>query len=360
MKSRLNMHSGDARTGLTRRGVLRTAACVGLSATFGRNWAQNSDKNAGRVDVHHHFVAPGPLKPFIARYPTPGKLAMVSYAPERSIEAMDQAGVEIAMLSSPAPFGDDPAEFRDAVAAARGMNDFGAKIVADHKGRFGLFALLPMPQIEASLREIEYAFDVLKADGVGLSTSYGNRWLGDPSFRPVLDELNRRAAVVHVHPAPPCCQTMVPDTDPLTIEYPTDTSRAIWTIIKDSGSASDTAARYSNIRFIWSHAGGTLLGLVGRFLGADSLAENLHRVAAPNSRLYHLRRFYYDTAGSFSPVQMQALKTLVGHRQILFGSDFPVIPVPVMTRGLDGCGFDEGELRDVYRNNALSILPRWK
>jgi predicted TIM-barrel fold metal-dependent hydrolase len=146
----------------------------------------------------------------------------------------------------------------------------------------------------------------------------------------------------------------------LTIEYLTDTSRAIWTMIKDSGSASDVAARYSNIRFIWSHAGGTLLGLVGRFLGADSFAENLQRVAAPNSRLYHLRRFYYDTASSFSPVQMQALKMLVGHGQILFGSDFPMIPVPVMRRGLEGCGFDAGELRDVYRHNALSLLPRGK
>jgi hypothetical protein len=137
--------------------------------------------------------------------------------------------------------------------------------------------------------------------------------LGDPAFRPVLDELNRRGAVVHVHPTPPCCQSLVPDTDPLKIEYNTDTSRAIWTMIKDSGSASDVTARYSKIRFVWSHAGGTLLGLVGRFLGAYSFTENLQGVAAPNSRLYHLRRFYYDTAGSFSPVQMQALKTSHPH-----------------------------------------------
>jgi predicted TIM-barrel fold metal-dependent hydrolase len=327
---------------------------------FGRSGAQSLDKTAGKVDMHHHFFAPGPLKPFMDRYPTPKPI--IAYTPAQSIAAMDQAGVEIALLSSPAPFGDDPALFRDAVTTARGLNEFGARMVSDYKGRFGLFAVLPMPQIEASLHEIEYALAVLKADGVDVRTSYGNHRLGDPAFQPVLDELNRRSAVLHVHPdVAPCCENLIPGTDPMRIEYNTDTSRAIWTMIKDSDSTPSVASRYPNIRFVWSHAGGTLLGLVGRFLiRGESSAEALRHPPKPNSRLYHLRRFYYDTAASYNPVQMQALKMLVGARQIVFGSDFPMAPIPAVTSGLDQCGFDAQELRGVYRDNALSILPRLK
>jgi len=118
------------------------------------------------------------------------------YTPARDIEDMDRDGVAASILSCTSPgvwFG-KPEETR---GLAREMNEFGAKAVLDHKGRLGLFAVLPLPNIEDSLREIEYAFDTLKADGVGLLTSYGNHWLGDGTFRPVFDELNRRRAVVY-------------------------------------------------------------------------------------------------------------------------------------------------------------------
>jgi 6-methylsalicylate decarboxylase len=145
----------------------------------------------------------------------------------------------------------------------------------------------------------------------------------------------------------------------MRIEFNTDTSRAIWTMIKDSDSTPSMASRYPNIRFIWSHAGGTLAGLVGRFLIRDeSSAEALRHPPKPNSRLYHLRRFYYDTAASYNSVQMQAFKMLVGTTQIVFGTDFPMAPIPVVTNGLDQCGFNAQELRAVYRENALSILSR--
>jgi 6-methylsalicylate decarboxylase len=339
---------------MARRAVLG----LGLFSTFSRGFVQTAANGVPKVDLHHHFFDPGPLKPFMSRYPTPKPI--LAYTAAQSIAAMDEAGVETALLSSPVPFGEDPALFRDAVATARKLNEFGAEMVSDRKGRFGLFAVLPLPQIDASLREIDYAFAVLKADGVGVNTSYGNRWLGDPAFQPVLDELNRRTAVVHVHPqVAPCCENLIPDTDPMRIEFNTDTSRAIWTMIKDSDSTPSVASRYPNIRFVWSHAGGTLIGLVGRFLTREkSSAEALRHRPKPNSRLYHLRRFYYDTAASYNPVEMQALKMLVGARQIVFGSDFPMAPIPAVTSGLDQCGFDEQELRQVYRENALSILRR--
>ena len=234
-------------------------------------------------------------------------------------------------------------------------------MVADNSGHFGLFAVLPLPDVEASLREIEYAFDTLHADGVGLITSYGNRWLGDVAFEPVFDELNRRKAVVYTHPVDaPCCHNLLPDTTPLTLEWLTDTSRSIFSLINDGAAPGGTktfvsrATRYADVQFIWSHGGGTLLGAVSRFLGAEM--ANLSAPTAKNTRLYHLRRFFYDTATVANPIQMEPLKHLVGSSQILFGSDFPFVPIAVGEIGLQASGFTEEELRAVYFNNASRLL----
>src|SRR5262245_59456043 len=156
-----------------------------------------------RIDVHHHCASPAFIAEIKARQT--GQHALIEWTPAQSIEEMDRARVQTAMTSVAPPgvwFGDDAA----ARALARECNDYAAKIARDHTGRFGLFAALPLPDIDGSLKEIEYAFDVLKADGVGLMTSVNDRWLGDRAFAPVMDELNRRKAVVYVHPTcPRCC-----------------------------------------------------------------------------------------------------------------------------------------------------------
>jgi predicted TIM-barrel fold metal-dependent hydrolase len=236
------------------------------------------------------------------------------------------------------------------------MNEFAAaKMVSDHKGRFGLFAVLPLPDVEGTLREIEYALDTLKADGVGMLTSYGNAWLGDARFAPVMDELNRRKAVVYTHPTDAaCCQGLLPRVPAQMLEYPMDTTRTITSLI-----VSETATRCPDVRFVFSHAGGTLIGVAGRLLGAEMTAANLTRPAAPNSRLHHLRRFYYDTAGATNPVNMQALKTLTGVSQIVFGTDAPFFDGAPQVQGLQSAGFSAAELRRVERDNALAFLPRF-
>lgn len=290
------------------------------------------------------------------------------YTPEKALEALDKAGAATAILSGGLI---DQVQSRNLVTTetvvrdVREINDYGAKLVSDYKGRFGLFGVLPLPDIDASLREMEHVLGGLKADGVVLRTSYGNKWLGHPSFQPVFDELNRRKAVVYTHPIDaPCCQTLMPGVPGTTIEYNTDTSRAIFSLINDGAGASRTtsmATRYSDVTFIWSHAGGSLLGLVGRFLGAAANGDKLAQAPEKNSKLYHLRRFYYDTAGSANPVEMQALKMLVGVSQIVFGSDFPFGNPPIVSiaEGLETCAFSAAELRSINRDNALRILPRW-
>ena len=140
------------------------------------------------------------------------------------------------------------------------------RLRGDHRGRFGLFAFLPMPDVEASLKEIEYALDVMKADGIGLNTSYGDKWLGDPAFKPVMDELNRRKAIVFVHPlGPECCSTLMPYVPASFTEYPQDTNRTVMSLL-----FSGTFTKTRDVRWIFSHAGAAVPSLAGR---VNSLAK---------------------------------------------------------------------------------------
>ena len=367
--------NGNQLQGCSRRDAIRQLLCLGTLASLAKGaLGAQAPQAIGRIDLHHHFFAPTSLlKRFMATAPAQGPI--VGYTAARALETMDQAGVATAMLSCPVPFGDNPASVRaDARALAREMNEFGARMVAEHKGRFGLFAVLPMADVDDALREIEYVFDTLRADGVGLLTSYGRQWLGDDGFDAVFHELNRRRAVVYSHPVDaPCCHNLLPKTGPQVVEYNTDTSRAIWNVINDGTNpatglpmvAGDVvsptpsrATQYSDITFIWSHAGGSLLGLVGRFLGAGARPESLGRTPPVNSRLHHLRRFYYDTAGSTNPIQMQSLKSLVGASQIVFGSDYPFAPPAATVEGLRNAGFSAEELRAIERENPLRAVPR--
>jgi predicted TIM-barrel fold metal-dependent hydrolase len=348
----------------TRRDLLAGLAGLGAAAVL-----RGQGGNPRAIDCHHHFLSPNYIKTLAQRdghhvqgYTTWFALdGLKNYTPAKDIEAMDREGVATSMLSCTTPgiwFG-DPAETR---RLARDMNEFGARAMSDYKSRFGLFALLPLPIIEDSLKEIEYAFDTLKADGVGLVSSYGNAWLGDPTFRPVFEELNRRKAIVYTHPIDaPCCQDIMPGVGPPTIEYNTDTARTIFSLIQGNAQNSP-ATRYADIRFIFSHGGGTMPSLVERFgIGPpDTIADVLARPAEPNSRLFHLRRFYYDCAQSTNPVQMQGLKTLAGASQIVLGSDYPFGSPGKHLTGVAKCGFSAEELRGIQRENALRILPRFK
>ncbi len=203
-------------------------------------------------------------------------------------------------------------------------------------------------------------------------SSYGDRWLGDPAFQPVFDELNRRKAVVYTHPIDaPCCQDIMPGIDVTTLEYNTDTSRTILSLLTAVGGGRGgrggpaptlPATRYGDIQFIFSHGGGTFPSLIERWgIGnPETIADNLAKPAQPNTRLFHLRRFYYDTAQSANPVQMQNLKVVAGASQIVFGTDYPFGRAAQHLHGLQKCGFSEDELRGVERQNALKILPKYK
>jgi len=212
-------------------------------------------------------------------------------------------------------------------------------------------AIIPLPDTEASLREIEYVYSVLKADGIGLVTSYDDKWLGHPDYEPVLEELNRRKSVVFVHPATPlCCRTLLPDVSPILVEIPQDTARAVTNLLF-TGSFS----RFKDIRFIFTHAGGNVPMLLGRMhqYGPKNIAEK-----APNGIEYELKRLYYDIAGTAYRPAIAALTTLVPTTQILFGSDNPFVPLAETAEGMMQVGFSAADLQLIGRDNALALLPR--
>ena len=180
-----------------------------------------------RIDIHHHLFPPN-YRTMIASI---GAGNLAAWTAEQSLAEMDKGGIQTSVISVSPPgvwFG-DAAQARN---LARTINDYGAKMSQDSPGRFGLFAALPLPDIEGSLREIAYALDTLKADGIGLMTNYGDRWLGDASFAPVWEELNRRKAVVYTHPnTPTCCTNLKDEVGAGTIEWATDTTRTVASLL---------------------------------------------------------------------------------------------------------------------------------
>ena len=307
-----------------------------------------------RIDVHQHYSSPAYFD-LLVKHNAITVNNFRNYTPQRNIDEMDKAGVTTAMLSPTAPavwFGDA----EEARKAARELNEYAAaKMVEDFKGRYGLFATLPMPDVEGTLKEIEYAYDTLKVDGVAFLTSYDNKWLGDKTFDPIFDELNRRNAVVYTHPLEAaCCKNPLTGVSAQTLEYPTDTTRIIMNLI-----VSNTATRCPNIKFIFSHAGGTLVSIAQRFLGNQVTADGLSKPVEPNTRLHHVRRFYYDTAGSANPIQIQSLKLLVPASQIVFGTDFPFGNVGAHVSSVQACGLSQAELQGVFHDNAAKFLPKY-
>ena len=304
--------------GVSRRTVLKHVAAMGAGAALSTRSLLaamprvDSNPKRGRIDVHHHMLPPFYMD---LRRAVPDVGAMPTWSPAKSIDDMEKNGVTTAMLSlavSGVTF--DAGEAGRSLA--RKSNDFGAQLVKDHPASFGLLAALPLPDPQGSLVEIEYALDTLHADGIALLSSYGDKWLGDATYAPVFEELNRRKAVVFVHPnAPNCCANLQARVPASTIEFYFDTTRTIESLLM-----SGTFSRFPNLRFIFSHGGGAmpiLANRMARLFPKDLAAQ------APNGVLYELKRQYYDTASASNPTSLNALMSIVPSSQIVFGSDFP-------------------------------------
>jgi 6-methylsalicylate decarboxylase len=339
-----------AGSALSRRSLLGGAAALAASGlALPRAHGQTPAKTPSIIDIHHHLAPPAYIADLKKR--GEGLPPTLDWTPEQSLADMDGSGIATSILSITTPgvwFG----AAANAVKLARACNDYGAKLAADGSRRFGMFAVLPLPDVDGSLKEIEYALDTLKVDGIAMFTSYGDKWLGDPAFAPVMDELNRRKAVVYTHPTDPsCCRNLIAGVPEPVIEYGTDTTRTIASLL-----FTGTASRCPNIKFIFSHAGGTMPFLIERFVRLPLTSKNA-AIKTPEGVLPLLQRFHYDTAQVANPAAMAALTKVVPVSQIVFGTDFPFRKAADQIEGLQKI-FSAEDLRKIQSENARVLIPR--
>jgi 6-methylsalicylate decarboxylase len=306
-----------------------------------------------RIDVHHHIVPPRWLAEERERMATRAMdfNFVARWTPAMSLEAMDRNAIATAVTSISTVIV-RPNEPDAAHALARDCNEFAARLSRDHPGRFGMFALLPLPHIDQCLREIDYTASVLKADGFKLQTNYEDKWPGDPAFAPVFDELNRRKAAIFFHPTvATCCMGLLPGINAPLMEYPFDTTRAIASLM-----FGGTFQRCPDIRFIFAHGGGTMPMLAHRIgnlvRSRKDLADKL-----PNGILPELRKLNFDVVSVTNPPAMAALLKLTTPARLLFGSDCPYVPIEDTVRELQQMGLSADELGGIESANALALMP---
>jgi predicted TIM-barrel fold metal-dependent hydrolase len=307
-----------------------------------------------RIDTHHHPYPPVYLAKTgeVLKHTTHAFYdRLTRWHPSQAIEAMDKEGIAVSVLSvsTPSVWLGDPAASR---TFARECNEAAAQIQADYRGRFGHFAALPLPDTDGSLREIEFAFDKLDADGIALTTNYIDTYPGDEAFAPVFDELNKRAAVVYFHPtAASFAFNVVPEIPPPTIEFPFDTTRAIVSLL-----FSGTFTRCPNIKWIFSHGGGALAMVANRLVG---LAKNRPELGArvPDGVMHELSKLYVDVVGVTAPGALRAVLDIVPISHLLFGSDYPFWSPETTVKGLAALKLAAADLKAIERDNALRLLP---
>jgi 6-methylsalicylate decarboxylase len=337
-----------ADAGLSRRGLL--AGSAAFAAYFSLRQHASAQAKPHRIDVHHHISPPAWLDAVKGmKLDNP---PMNNWSVQKSIEDMDKAGIATAITSPTTPqvTGLDTAT---AARICREANEYAKRLETDHPGRFGVFAMLPFPHIDACLTEIAYAFDTLKVDGIGCMTSYGDKWLGYAEFWPVWEELDRRNATVYTHPTVAnCCVNLVQGISPFYLEVGTDTARSIFNLI-----FSGTAQKYKNINWIFSHGGGALTAFADRFL-VQAVSTPPYKGKITRETVEHeLKRYYYDTAQIANPVTLPALAQLVPVSQIVYGTDFPYRTGEEHTKGVSA-HFQGADLSAIDRGNALRLFPR--
>lgn len=310
-----------------------------------------------RIDVHHHIV-PSFYRDYLeqAGVVAAGGRELPEWSADDSLAVMDRHGIATAVASISAPgvhLGDDAA----ARSMARRCNEFAATLVQRMPSRWGCFAVLPLPDVDGALEESAYALDVLRLDGVVLLANHGGRYLGDARFDALFEELDRRGAIVFLHPTnPPGLAASGLDLPAHLFEFPFDTTRAVANLVY-----SGTLERCAKLRIIVSHAGGTVPFLSWRL----KLMQNDERwkQRVPKGVEHYLRSLYYDTALSASPPALAALQAFADPARIVFGSDYPFADEAITTatvRNLDRYASRTPQFprAAVDRANALALFPR--
>ena len=315
----------------------------------------------GKVDVHAHYLPAVYRQALIdgGHGLIEGVAPLPEWSAERHLAMMDENAVDTSVVSITAPglsFLAAPA----ARAMARAVNEAGAELKRLHPGRFGFYAVLPLPDVTASLAELAYALDVLGADGVAIDTNYDGRYLGDDAFAPLFDALDARGSTLFVHPTSPACMAAIGlGLIAPVIEYPFETTRFVVDLL-----CAGVLQRCPDLNVILSHGGGTLPLLAQRIAGVLNAPFLPRRPAGGSAEVKaQLRRLHYDLALASTPEMFMALRRITSLDHILFGSDYPCSPPNIAAQAR--IGFDQlmdqltpAERRLVERGNAEILFPR--
>jgi len=308
------------------------------------------------IDLHHHVIPDFYWSASNEDGDAAGGITPPRWSLDTAVAYLDEAGIDLAVPSISTPgvhFGDDAA----ARTLARQVNEYLAGIKHDRPDRFGAFATLPLPDVDGSLDQIAYAFDVLELDGVSIFTNAGGSYLGDSRFDPIFTELQRRAAVVFVHPTAspdPIAHTLgLPDS---LLDYPVDTSRAIAKL-----HYSNTLARTPDVKYVFVHAGGTIPFLASRFAIVDQM-DVIPGAQERGTFADALPRLYWDTASAFSDPVLHMLRSVAGLGNVVFGTDYPYPRDAISIGGLrqvqNTAELDDGERDAVLGGSAARLIPR--
>jgi len=301
------------------------------------------------IDVHAHYVPDGYRAALLASgHSQPDGFPHIpDWTPGEHVAAMDRLGIRTSLLSISSP-GVHLGGGVDTVALAREVNEAGRRAVVDHPGRFGLFAVLPLPDVDAALAEIAHARDHLDAAGFAMLTNVGGSYLADPAFAPVFRELDRRQARLFIHPtSPPCWEHTSFGRPRPMLEFFFDTTRAVVDLVLNG-----TIAQHPGIEVIVPHAGATLAMVADRVAVFSRLLE----VDPAVDVLRDLGRLHYDLAGFPLPRQLDALAALTSPDHLHFGSDYPFTPEPAAATAAARLAGHPG-LLDSLRANTERLFP---
>lgn len=305
-----------------------------------------------RIDTHHHAV-PADYRRALrtAGIEEAGGRALPEWNPDASLATMDALDVSTAILSVSTPGTTFLPQPGDAAALARDLNDYLASVVTAHPGRFGFFATVPMPHIDAAVVETVRALDSLRADGVVLLANNDGVYLGQQGQDDLFTALDDRSAVVFIHPAD-LPGPVVPDVLPFAADFLLDTTRTAYLLVRNG-----IRRKYPNIKFILSHAGGFVPYASHRM----AVAITSDTGASPADVLDDFRGFYFDTALSSSATALPSLLAFAEPGHITFGSDWPFAPLAagkLFAAGLENYALDPVTRAAIERDNALRLFPR--
>ncbi len=311
-----------------------------------------------KIDVHAHYLPAAYRQALIddGQSQPDGWPVLPTWSPQAHLAMMDQLNIGTAMLSVSTPgvnLGGDPA------AWAHRVNETGAQTVRDHPGRFGLFASLPLPDVDAALAELAYAMETLHADGVMLLSNYDDVYLGDERFNPLFAELSRRKAVVFLHPTSPACYEATSLGYPRPIlEFLLDTTRAVANMVLNG-----TLKQHPDLRLIVPHAGAALPVIADRIAGFAGLFPLGGQKPGAINIIGTLQRLHYEVGAGFPfPRQIAALLDLVDADRLLYGTDFPFAETPGIEANANALErshlLKPRDVKEILRGNAVSLFPR--